>query len=588
MLDDFDLFSTMGFVPVEQEELKCKKKKLVEVSVIDLDKEKKTNRKSSSKKSSSDLKFKIPVIVYTGYREPMEFGKDTFDKEYVNQDELFNEVIKIAPEYDISYSELQQDSKNKSIAYLGFKSSQSIRKGKVNLTSKSVIMLADSSSDLSELMSNDTCDVEIKAISDYFSNEVPVISNIAIIQKDDKIVPIFDMKPLSSEDITFPIRVFIFGRGRLEITEEAYLEFITSLGNEINEGEIIKFDKDICEQLIVDKYPDFGDGHLEIQYNKDVNILVPTMKLKIAKVSITKGEKLYPTDAIISLVWTQYKLEPSIFGGEKEVTEKEIINYLSTIHCEYQPNTTTLIYDEKLNIIKPMYKGSSKGSNIELISNSKVLLDRCDVEKYGYQLFEYLYKHNKTSKLFRVESTPVSLTIAPINHNEGGRFEFRLPKVPFSIFRLINIFFEKVSTLYDTEVMLRLFYKKDTQGYYLELPVQRVTSSTIHAEFDQIIQMDYSYIHIADFHSHNKYPAFFSDIDNRDEKANLVYGVFGPYNMNTDAKFCLRASTGGYYKNIKIDDLFTESKSKSIIDEDIESFSNQLLFYATDRIIVQK
>lgn len=586
MFDNYDLFSMIGFEPVEQEELKGKTKKKNEISVIGLDKAKKTDGKDDKKKKSTKLTFKVPVTVYTGFREPMQFGADFFKKEYVDQDELFEAVIKLAPEYDKSYSEIQQDSKNKDIAYLGFKSSSIIHKGAVKLTSNSDMILAGASFDLTELMSNDECDVELKDISELFSNEIPAISNIAIVQKNDTIVPIFDMEMLSSEDILFPVRVYIFGRDKFEVSENEYKEFLISLGNEIDTEEEIKFDKKIFEELIINKYPDFGDGHLEIQYNKATNILVPCLKLEKPKTNTSgKVQKLYPTDAIISLIWTQHKLEPALFGGKEEVSEKEILEYLSTLHCEYQPSTTTIIYDEKLKLIKPMYKGSSKGANIETIAfDIKEAEKRCDVEVSGYQLFEYISNY-PVERLYRIESTPVSLTIAPINHNVGGRFEFRLPKVPLSIFELINKFFGKVSTLYDSEVMLRLFYKHDTQDYHLELPFQKVTAGTIEAEFDPAIQMNSDYIHIADFHSHNKYPAFFSGVDNRDEKANLVYGVFGPYNTNVDTNFCLRASTGGYYKYIKKEDLFNDFLSVS--EEDIETLSNMLLTYAADRMQVR-
>lgn len=581
MFDNYDLFSLMGIEPEEQVELKGNKKKDNTISVIGLDKAKNSSKKADKSKTSSNQAFKLPVTVYTGFREPLQFGKDHFEKEYVDEDELLAEVIKIAPEYDKSYSEIQQDSKNKSIAYLGFKTTTVIHKGTLKLTSRSKMILAGASYDLSELMSNDICDIELKEISEHFAKETPAVSSIAVVQKDDIIVPILNMEALPSKGITFPIRVFMFARGKFEVTQDEYREFLVSLGNEIDTNEAIEFNRTIFEDLIVSRYPDFSDNHLDIQYNKAANIVVPVMKLK--KVNLGKGEKLYPTDATISLIWTQYKLESKLFNGKEVVSEKEILEYLSTLHCEYQPNTTTLIYDEKLRLIKPMYKGSSKGANIETISNFNELEKRCNIDEYGYQLFESLYVDKQVSRLFRVESTPVSLTIAPITHKEGGRFEFRLPKVPLLYYEVMNSFFDKVSMVYDTEVMLRLFYKKDTQNYHLELPVQAVTASTIDAEFDPVLQANSAYIHIADFHSHNKYPASFSERDDMNEKSNLVYGVFGPYNTDEDTKFCLRASTGGYYKNIKKEELF--AKQTGVSRHDIEILSCRLLSYAAKKLV---
>ena len=63
--------------------------------------------------------------------------------------------------------------------------------------------------------------------------------------------------------------------------------------------------------------------------------------------------------------------------------------------------------------------------------------------------------------------------------------------------------------------------------------------------------------YVMDIHSHNTMPAFFSSIDNADEKANRVYGVVGGFGGVPEMK--LRAATGGKFVSIALPDVFEEN-----------------------------
>ena len=64
-------------------------------------------------------------------------------------------------------------------------------------------------------------------------------------------------------------------------------------------------------------------------------------------------------------------------------------------------------------------------------------------------------------------------------------------------------------------------------------------------------------VKVADIHSHNEKDAFFSSIDDADEKGNCLYGVMGRFDM-PEPKQLFRAGTGGKYVWVDINRLLTD------------------------------
>lgn len=168
-----------------------------------------------------------------------------------------------------------------------------------------------------------------------------------------------------------------------------------------------------------------------------------------------------------------------------------------------------------------------------------------------YALFQYEHK----GQLFRVESTPVSLTAANVKSKDGGWFSYRLPKIPYSVLRGIMKFFLHVAQGLQTEVLVRIYYEPMSGSYLLEVPDQMVSPSSVETK-DGYLGGLYP---VMDIHSHCFFSAFFSGVDNADELSNRLYGVIG--SLDKRPQFLLRAGTGGQFVDISCpDDVFGESQ----------------------------
>jgi PRTRC genetic system protein A len=157
-----------------------------------------------------------------------------------------------------------------------------------------------------------------------------------------------------------------------------------------------------------------------------------------------------------------------------------------------------------------------------------------------YELFNYISE----SRTYRVESSPVSFIQATKGDPEAGTYEYRLPKIPGSILKDIVSFFILVGQTYQTEVLVRIYWDPEKREYFLELPDQGVTPSSVTTS-DPLL---YDMYPVMDIHSHCHFDAFFSSVDNQDEVGSRLYGVVGT--VHDRPQFLLRAGTGGNFVSI--------------------------------------
>lgn len=571
-----DLWSMLGVTPEEPKKAETKEKKPAA--------EKKSSKSNTAKKDT----YKLPVTIYTGYREPLQLTMETFNgKETVDKQQVLSELEKTYPEFAASIVELEQDSKERSNLYIGFKESSILRKGKVKLSDKSKVVLGNLKVDLTSIMSDTECEVEIEDISKLIAETYPVLGKVGVITNKDIIVPIVNL-PKLKDKLKFPVTVLVMERDKFVITKEEYEAYLKGQKSDDEDSEDDSEDEedtsviqDALEDLIVKRYPDFSNDHLELQFNKDKKAVIAVMKLH-GGTSAVKKVMIPTVGTVISLVFTKIPLDPSMFGGDEEVEESEIVEFLSKDYPEYAPSRTTVVYDEESKLILPLLKGSSKGSTAVVGDEFIDMMEKVSSSN-TYTLLHYEGTLNGELRSFRVEATPVSLTAAPTDGEGGGVYEYRFPTIPGRMFDKVHFFFKAFSTIHNTEVMLRLFYNMNTHKYFFELPRQFVNRASVHAEYDNGLQLNRDLIHIADFHSHNCYPAFFSSIDNSDEKGNKLYGVFGPYIEDAETDFLLRAGTGGYFVPVQKESVFGSDRASN---EQLVEFCDKFLNEAERNVII--
>jgi len=119
--------------------------------------------------------------------------------------------------------------------------------------------------------------------------------------------------------------------------------------------------------------------------------------------------------------------------------------------------------------------------------------------------------------------------------DDGGLFMkekwvFYLPKLPTAIFEQIQSFFYDIADkMGNAEAYVQVYWDVREKKYVVHVPVQKVSGGSVQydKESELYIQDFDRYILVLEIHSHNTMGAFFSTIDDSDEKETRFYGVVG-------------------------------------------------------------
>lgn len=231
-----------------------------------------------------------------------------------------------------------------------------------------------------------------------------------------------------------------------------------------------------------------SDMHLIRTAEDRVYMVVPDCIDKAVAVSSSKAsEDLYDVDGVtLSLLFTQYTLTKEDFGGKEKVKKDAIKKYvISKGHREFEFNDCILKYSEKLKLLIITLKGSTKGA-----------------------------KEGDEHPLFSIKNSC---------------FQWKAPKVPWSVFLEGHRICEYIYVNLGTEVLMDLYYNPKTGKYHWYVPYQNVRQGSVSAVFEPFLQSASlcGLIKVGQFHSHGRFPAFFSTIDNMDEHVPGIYGVWG-------------------------------------------------------------
>jgi len=131
-----------------------------------------------------------------------------------------------------------------------------------------------------------------------------------------------------------------------------------------------------------------------------------------------------------------------------------------------------------------------------------------------------------------------------------------LPPIPFKHLLEIITLFRKVESEGSREALVNVYWDKHDKNYIIDVPEQ--TASPVSVESGPNPEYDNErYLHYADVHSHCNMPAFFSETDNRDEKATRVYAVIGSVHSYLP-ELKVRISNGGTHLEIEPNVVFEE------------------------------
>lgn len=143
-------------------------------------------------------------------------------------------------------------------------------------------------------------------------------------------------------------------------------------------------------------------------------------------------------------------------------------------------------------------------------------------------------------------------------------FQFNLPKIPGGkLAEAISFFRDYCHNEIELEVMVSFFYHPKAQEYIVDCPTQRVSKGRIH--FDELSYEKEGFIEVLQIHSHNSMDAYFSSIDDHDEKRFLLYGVVGRLDEDKPV-MKLRAGLNGHFYNLPLDYIFDEPSLTNVAD----------------------
>ena len=343
---------------------------------------------------------------------------------------------------------------------------------------------------------------------------------------------------------------------RISVTMEELRKFWIEKGNEADEFTL--------SYLLL---KDFVSQYTECS---DLCIVGETV-IAVVKPEVQESKKekgtIYPVkDIMVSFGWDSFLLS-EVAGGKEELTEDELKAIIEIRHPEYSKERTRIVFDEKSKMILPLMTGGTKGC-------TEVLLPVITIAEA-----EELWNGEKTGvailkaddRRYRVEKTPVLKVAASMNGDGKGAAWLIKGKISGKVKEVIERFFVLWTMEHDCEVMVQLYYDNEKGEIFIHLPEQVVNKASIRYKLSEELQIRIAkgeIFPVADIHSHGKIMAFFSQIDNCDEKATRLYGVFGGMRRLGNMDFCVRAGAGGNFVNMEPLDVFNEDMFADKLDRD--------------------
>ncbi len=276
----------------------------------------------------------------------------------------------------------------------------------------------------------------------------------------------------------------------------------------------------------------YGKRHPEYEnaifvYNAEENLLFPILEFKKSV-----GNERISLPILVRGSGFSMQVEKEDLKGAESATLEEIRAVIESVYPEFSKERTEMIFDER-NFVIPVLKGSRKG--IQIIIERK---------NQGFHVVR-----GRDGFMYRIEQMPYGCFDC---REDGSDADFRMTerKIPYGILLDVVAFFKKNPL---KEAAAQVFYDVNARKYEIYYPEQKVTFASV--VFTRSHDMERDKVLVMDIHSHGTMNAFFSSVDDNDEKGTRLFMVFG----NLDKKeitYKLRAGIAGNYKMLKLSDVF--------------------------------
>ena len=213
-------------------------------------------------------------------------------------------------------------------------------------------------------------------------------------------------------------------------------------------------------------------------------------------------------------------------------------------------------YLKKINAMSNM--------NIIFLEKGKDLL-----KDYNLDFFNLIFTKNGVYKYLKNEFITLMTKIDEIKYTNirlkeieerGTVFDFNLKRIPEEVLVEILDIFKYVVDKTEDEFMCVVYYDKRNDKYIIDMLEQEVSSASVNFTYSDY-EKDNNYFKVLEIHSHNTMSAFFSGVDDRDEKGKplVFFGVIGKINNKTNIynmDYSFRISDGEKFYKVNISDIF--------------------------------
>ena len=209
-------------------------------------------------------------------------------------------------------------------------------------------------------------------------------------------------------------------------------------------------------------------------------------------------------------------------------------------------------------MVKPTVRTGSKGNLSAAASSYKDVFPNMEtVARFGKVIS---LVPGRDGNVYEVRKTPGGTFITPtrgdslLSEVKAG-FIPALPLIPQALLLEIISFFRYFAQQDGgKEVLVNTYWDTQEERFFVDTPEQKVTKTSVHSVTSPEY-FDERYIHYMDIHSHTTMDAFFSAVDDKDEKATRVYAVIGRLDkLLPDIK--VRICNGGKFLEIDPTEVF--------------------------------
>lgn len=495
---------------------------------------KKTGEKKGAKKGAQPARYRLPVTLHSNYTEPVVIGGEGFPEEMTE-----SEILKEARERHGCFKNFTAEALDEKTMLLVPQAYNCVKKGILKITDELEVRFGDDAMDISPIAEG-IKEIPYEKLARYASEQAG--TGIDLLHEGSTVTLLYSMDGSGSiENLKFPVTAVLGANTSITVQEDEFREFVSGMNrkgesaadnedggdededpeNDATPEETAATAKGLLTadnflRFVESKEPTYKGGHGQLYINEKLNFVRALYKKKFTALNkAEKKETLYPSDATLSLIYEKIQLTPEMFGGRKEVTERDIQRYLEKDRPEYSKERTKIEYDEKHKLIIATIMGGKRGA------------------------VEY---SEENGTRYRTSDTPFMHITAATDGSGRGRMVWKMPKIPYRMLRSMCHFFGKVYRTYGTESLVSIMWDPDKDGYSLYVPEQTVLPGSVDYRNDGNIQK--RMWTLGTFHSHGIFSPYFSHTDDENEKADGIYGVAGNFDR-PDPLIKMRAGTGG-------------------------------------------